>query len=49
MKVSKSKEITIVEKDIMAVRHNLVYREEFEALRARVKNIEGKLKINSGK
>ncbi len=38
-----------VEKDVSTIKRYLVYREEFEDLMARVKYLESKLNVNSGK
>ena len=38
-----------LERELSAVRYHLVYKEDFEDLMARVKYIESKLKIESGK
>ncbi len=38
-----------LERELSAIRHHLVYKEEFEDLMSRVKYIESRLKIESGK
>ena len=41
--------LLVIERDIAEIRSHFVYREEFEDLMARVKYLEKKLNIESGK
>lgn len=47
--VNVNARLDIIEKDIAEIRRHFVYRDEFEDLTARVKYLETKLGIESGK